>query len=642
MTADAFRAFSFDDVLVRPQTSEVFKAGAPVPLEPKAFALLVFLIENRRRLVEKDEILDIVWKDAVVTENALASAIAKLRKTLGDDTKTAKYIQTIHTRGYRFIADVLEREDSGVNVRARIPGGNGAPALQDAVSGATTQEAARTVPGARRIASRKPLAFAVVLCGLLVAGGFLWKRSSEVRRGTSKAIVASIAVLPFQLEGTNAGNEYLGIEIADALTARLSNSTRLDVRPTAVVMHYATPGNAPADIGRALGVDYLLLGKIHTSPDRVTTELIRIRDGAPLQTATFDDTFTSIFQVEESLSSKILRAMTVTLDHEERQQFRKRYTENPEAYDAFLKAHYFMNQASAEGTEKGIASFQHAIELDPRYAMAYAGLADCYLRIIRFVGAAPAEFVPKSRAAATKALEIDETVAYAHSMLGYIAYQFDWDYPRAEREYQRGRELDPTLTHQWHASYLLALNRVPEAEKEYVAFAQFLPFMLPGGASFGQYFYLSRQHDKAVDQLHKTIEMGSRFAPAHELLGMVYEQQGRMNEAAAELQKAVDLSSGNYGMGSMGHLYASLGKPKDARRMLRLLERQSKHAYVSPYHSALIYAGLGEKDKAIDALQKAYDERSLYAPYLRFDPRLNDLRGEPRFQDFLRSTGLPF
>ena len=633
MTTELSKVLSFDDVKVEPRTCEVFKGGTVVQLEPKVFRLLVFLIENRDRLVEKEEILDILWKDVNVTENALASAIAKLRRTLGDDSKTAKYIQTVHTRGYRFIANVEVKSDLGAN-------GNAATAVTAAVAlPLRVQTTAATPPGPHTSLSAKRVALTGVVCVLLLAAALFWKSFAARKLPVPAGSVTSIAVLPFASSGATGDDQILGFEIADALTSKLSNSTHLSVRSTSAVLHYSELQKDPKAIGQALNVDYVLEGSIQRSPDLVTMQLIRVRDAASLQTASFNEKFTNIFQVEESLSSQVLRALTVTLDHEEKQKSRRRFTENPSAYDAFLKAHYFMNLATRDGVDKGIASFQQAIALDPNYAMAYAGLGDCYLRLFR-AGVAPAEFVPKSRAAETKAIALDNAVAYAHSMLGYIAFQYDWDFPRAEREYMLARQFDPTLIHQWYAFYLLSLNRVPEADLEFRKFAGFLPFMLPGNAMYGQYFYLTGQDEQAVLQLKKTLAMQADYPPVHEFLGMAYEQEGRTDEAIAEMKKAIDLSEGKYGLGSLGHLYAKVGRRTDAQKMLQSIAEESKSAYISPYQLAIVHAGLGEKEKAIDELEKAYAERSLAAYLLRFDPRLNNLRSEPRFQDFVRHIGL--
>jgi tetratricopeptide (TPR) repeat protein len=306
-----------------------------------------------------------------------------------------------------------------------------------------------------------------------------------------------------------------------------------------------------------------------------------VRDAAPLQTVSFNEKFTNIFQAEDSLSAQLLRALSVTLYNEEKRRFGRRFTQNAAAYQAFLNAHYFMNLATKDGTNKGIASFQQAIAIDPDYAMAYAGMGDCYLRLFRF-GTAPGEFVPQGRAAETKAIELDNTVAYAHSLLGYIAFQYDWDFPRAEREYKIARGFDPALVHQWYGFYLLARNRVPEADSEFKKFNDFLPSLVSASAFYGQYFYFRRQNGLAVDQLNKTVAMQPDYPPAHEFLGMVYEQEGRTNEAITEIQKAIDLSGGEYGLGSLGHVYATAGRHNDARNMLQSIAEQSSRTYVSP------------------------------------------------------------
>jgi tetratricopeptide (TPR) repeat protein len=254
-------------------------------------------------------------------------------------------------------------------------------------------------------------------------------------------------------------------------------------------------------------------------------------------------------------------------------------------------------------------------------------------------GKAPADFVPKSRAAVMKALELDETVAYAHSMLGRIAYQYDWDFPRAEREYARARELNPKLVHAWYAAFLLTRNRVAEAEVERQKFEAFLPFA--GGSGLSQHFYFTGQYDRALDLINRKLETRPDAPALREWLGLVYEQLGRTGEAIEEFQKAISLSQGIDGLGALGHVYAVSGKLAEAENTLRKLDELSKRMYVSPYQKAVIYAGLGKKSEALKFLEKAYGERSLSPISLRFDPRLNDLRGDPRFQDFIRRTGMP-
>ncbi len=568
--------FLFDDVRVEPQTFKLLKAGHAVPLEPKAFNVLLFLIENRGRLIEKGEILDAIWKETHVTENALTREITKLRKALGDDPKAAKYIQTVHTRGYRFIAEVEVENGQATNGSGEKKAvlaeeqENGFQKVAPFVARPPIVAAKEAKPkhGVWRLLSPKALALIGGIGLFLIGAVSLWKTSSETKRPQINNVINSLAVLPFKSLSAGGGDEYLGVEIADALITKLSNSTRLVIRPTTTVLPYTESNQDLAEIGRALKVDYVLSGKIQRPDNHMTVQLVRIRDGVSLQTATFDEQFTDIFQIEDSLSAKVMSALMVTLDSEEQMQWRKRYTESPQAYEAFLKAHYFMNKATKEGIDKGLEHFQQAIALDPKYALAYAGLADCYHKLGNH-GVAPAAFVPQSRTAIMKALELDDTVAYAHSILGRMAYQYDWDFPKADREYKRARQLQPTLVHQWYASYLLALNRTPEAEIEYRKFEDFLPF-LPGNFGLAQYFYFMRQDDHAVDLVRKKLEMNPNYPPLHQMLGLIYEQQGRTDEAIAEFQKAIELSHGNYGLGSLGHLYATLGEEaRPSRRSSR-------------------------------------------------------------------------
>jgi serine/threonine-protein kinase len=297
-----------------------------------------------------------------------------------------------------------------------------------------------------------------------------------------------------------------------------------------------------------------------------------------------------------------------------------------------------MNKLTPADIDKSIDYFRQAIDLDPKYAMAYAGLSDSYMRLGR-TGKAPAEFLPKSRAAVMKALELDETVAYAHSMLGRIAYLYDWDFPRAEREYARARELNPNLVHAWYGSYLLTMNRVAEAEAEQQKFEAFLPFA--AGSGLSQHFYLTGQYDRVVDLMNRKLEANPNFAPLHEWLGLAYEQQGRGPQANEEFQKVIALSNSVEGLGSLGHLYAISGKKDEAQKILQKIDELGKRLYLSPYQKAVVYAGLGQNDQALSELEKAYNQRSLSPVSLRFDPRLNGLRSEPRFRDFTRRVGLP-
>jgi DNA-binding winged helix-turn-helix (wHTH) protein/TolB-like protein len=634
MTARNSSVFLFDDIRVDPATFRAFKAEQVISLEPKTLSLLLFLIENRGRLIEKDEILDAIWSGTHVTENALTREIGKLRKSLGDDPKAPKYIETVHTRGYRFIAELAESNGSGAAVSPEVETVE-AETQAESLSGPEPVLATAPVAPARRTHLYRVIVTVVaVAIGLGVIGGIvLWKRRSAPVPPPTPVAGNSVAVLPFKT--SFAGDEYLGFELADALVNRLNNSTKLSVSPITDALRYENQD--PRTIGSLMKVDYVLSGEIDRTRQRMSINLVRVRDGVALLAESYDEKFDDIFKLEDSLGARVLNSMMVTLDHEETQGPQRRYTENQQAYEAFLKAHFEFNKMNPKGFEKSIEYFQQAIALDPKYAMAYAGLSDIYMRGDR-AGKPPAEYLPKSRAAVMKALELDETVAYAHSMLGRIAFRYDWDFPRAEREYARARELNPKLVHAWYGAYLLAMNRVAEAEVESQKFDDFLPFI--GGSGIAQHFYYTGQYDRALDTINRKLETRPDAPGLHEWLGLVYEQQGRTGEAIEEFQKAISASEGIDGVGSLGHAYAVSGKMGEAENVLRKFDELTRHKYVTPFQKALIYAGLGKKEEALKFLEKAYSERSLQPVSLRWDPRLNGLRGDPRFQDFMRRTGL--
>ena len=638
MTLSNSSAFLFDDIRVEPATFRAFKAGQGIQLEPKALRLLIFLIENRGRVIEKEEILNTIWNGTYVTENALTREIGKLRKVLGDDPKAPKYIQTVHTLGYRFIAELYEGSSEESPVSAC--GQDDAAARPESVLVCEPPSAAAIPAGsttAKRTHSHRAITTAIsIAIALGVISAIVgWKRRSAIVSPPAVA-ATSVAVLPFKTSLPD--EEYLGVEIADSLVTRLSNGTKLSVSPIAAALHYEQMNRDPRTIGSLMKVDYVLYGEIDRAGQHMSTHLVRVHDGVALVNETYDEKFDDIFRLEDSLSAKVLNSLLVTLDHEERQGLQKRYTGNQQAYETFLKAHFFMGKSTRLDTDRSIDLFRQAIDLDPKYAMAYAGLSDCYMRL-RIFGVPPTDFLPKSRAAVMKALELDETVPYAHSMLGRIAYQYDWDFSRAEREYARARELDPKLTHAWFGFLLLILNRANEAEAEQQAFEQFLPFSQ--SINLAQHFYFTGQYDRVVDNLSVKLAANPNNASLHEWLGLAYEQQSRNEQAIEEFQKAISLSNGVDGLGSLGHLYAMSGKKDEAQKILQKIDEAGKRFYVTPYQKAVVYAALGKTDQALAEIGNAYNQRSLLPTSLRFDPRLNKLRQDPQFKDFVRRTGMP-
>jgi DNA-binding winged helix-turn-helix (wHTH) protein/TolB-like protein len=619
----------FDDFRVEPRNYKIFRADRMLALEPKTFQILMFLLENHDRVVEKRELLDAVWKDVAVTENALTREVGKLRKALGDDPKAPKYVETVHTRGYRFIAGVRTIEGAPETV----PSGEG----EDGNGNPETPAGPVNGAGGARVFRWLPKQIFVLLGALaLMVGGaiVLSQRAAWPTTSGAKRTRTTLAVLPFRSLDGDPNDRYAGLGIADALITKLSNSAQLALSPVSTILHYTDPARDSLAVGRAMNVDYVLEGKFQRLGDhmRVTVQLLCVAcDGGSRWAASFDETSKDLFQVQDSISRKVAAALPLELSGDEQKKLAKRETTQPAAQLAFAKGKMLLDDDISQSLENAIEAFQLAISRDPGYAMAWTLLADGFRRR-ELYGAAPRDFIPKTREAIAKARALDDGLAYTHSILGLVAFQYDWDFARADREYQRALQLQPSWIQQWHARYLLATNHASEAEGEYRHFMRMVPFSSWGGANFAQFLYLTGQYPAAIEQIQKVLQRQPDYALSHELLGLVYEQQARTDNAVQEFQKASGLSNGHYGSAALGHLYAAQGRRADVQQALDNLDGQGKHRYVAPFELAVVYAGMGDNAKAVDELEQAYAERSLSAQSLRFDPRLNNVRKEPRYR----------
>nr|MBA2703849.1 tetratricopeptide repeat protein [Blastocatellia bacterium] len=434
--------------------------------------------------------------------------------------------------------------------------------------------------------------------------------------------------------------------ISDALINRLGNIRQVVVRPTNAVRKYTDPGQDPMVIGRELGVDTVLDGNIQRAGERVrvTAQLINVRNNAPLWSETFDEKFTDIFTVQDTISERVVQALTLTLTGEEKKLLTKRPTSNTEAYQAYLKGRYFWNKRTEEGYKRAIEYFEESIEKDPRYAQAYAGLADSYA-LLGSMGNAVlprSEAMPRAKLAAEKALLIDETLAEAHASLAFVLMHFEWDWPGAEREFKRAIELNPSYAtaHHWYAYYLLARGRTDESLAEIKRAQEIDPLSLIINTDVGEMYFFARQYDRAIEQCQKTRELDPDFDLAVRLLGWTYLQKGMHEKAIAELQRAVSLSQGRRDSTALlGYAYGVVGKREEAKEVLSELKEIGKRSYVGPFEIALIYTGLNEKDQAFAWLEKAYDERSGSLILLNADPALDGLRSDRRFADLVRRVG---
>jgi DNA-binding winged helix-turn-helix (wHTH) protein/TolB-like protein/Tfp pilus assembly protein PilF len=610
-----------------------------VPLTPKVFETLLLLVENRGHTVTKEEMIARLWPESFVEEGSLSQNIFLLRKALGGDAQGNQIIKTVPRRGYRFVADVTEvsEGETGLLIEQQRH--------SETVSGEPASE-----PGARRVfavassvanrsrawtLSRRLLVVAVV--GVLAGTVYLLRTAGKA---PPPATIHSIAILPFTSLSAET-DDYLGLGMADALITRLSDTRQVAVSPTSAVLKYGRATDALA-AGRELNVDSVMEGKVQIAGDkvRVTVQLLRVSNGVPLWARSFDENFTNIFNVQDVISEKVAATLMLNLTNDERRQLTRRTTDNVEAYRLYLKGRYFWNRSDTREIEKGIEYFEQAIAQDNNYGPAYAGLADSYALLgYRYDTAIQREAMAKAKAAAERALEIDDGLAEAHSSLALVLFRHEWNWVEAERQFKRALELDPNyaIAHHYYGRYLSAAGRLDEAIREVKLAQELDPVSLRISTTLAEMFYLDRRYDEAIAQFRKTLEMDPNFASAHEFLSLAYEQKQLYRESVEEaLRSRALLGASPKTSEELKRGYEKGGMNGYRRQALNLLKERIEGGAVAPYPVAVLYACLGENDRAFQWLGKAFDDRSVWVAYLRYDPRLDALRAEPRFQTLLK------
>jgi DNA-binding winged helix-turn-helix (wHTH) protein/tetratricopeptide (TPR) repeat protein len=575
MTTAAKRCFEFGAFRLDTGERLLLHQGETVSLTPKAFDMLVTLVENSGHLVEKSELMRKLWPDSFVEEGSLAQNVSLLRKALGEN-ETEKFIETVPRRGYRFVATVVSKSTRVID-----------------------------------------------------------------------ATIQSIAVLPFKSLGVEGGDEYLSVGIAETLTTRLSSLKLLTVRPTSAVLKYARSEKDALETGQELQVDTILEGSIRRAGERlrVTARLVSVCDQAVLWADKFDEQFTDIFAVEDSISAKVTQALALKVSGEEQKRLTRRYTNNAEAYQLYLKGRYFWNKRTEEGFEQGITHFTQAVAKDATYALAYAGLADSYIGLTFYNFGAPHDAMPKAKEAAMNALAIDSALAEAHTSLAHILMNYDWNWSEAEKEFKLSMQLNPSYAtaHQWYAiHYLTAMDRLEEALEEMTQALQLEPASLVMNSFMGATLYFARRYDEAVEQCRRTIEMDPHFAVAHWHIGLAYEQKGMFDEAIAQFQTATQLSGGSPLIKAcLGHAYAKANRRNDVTKILAELNELSRERYISSYERAAISVALGKKEESFQWLERAYEEHSFHMVYLKVWPQFSAIRSDARFQNLIQRLGLP-
>lgn len=584
-----------------------------LPLTSKAFDTLLVLITNRDRVLLKDELMKLVWPDSFVEEVNLAQNVSALRKALGETPGENRFIATVPGKGYRFVGEVREASEFVPETPADIAG----------------------APHARR---RSPLVFIAVCAFAALAAsvyivGIAGKRNAELSRPRS------IAVLPFRSLDRQAGDEHLGIGMTDAVITKLSNVRALVVRPTTAVLRYADGATDPAKAGHELAVESLLDGKVQQAGDRirVTVQLIRVDDGQPLWAQTFDDKAADLFSMEDSISEKVAQALAVKLGGDEQKKMVRHYTSNIEAYRDYVQGRYFEFQFTAGGLNQAIWEFDRAIELDPSYALAYAGLADAYTTASDWV-LPPREALPKAESAARKAILFDDQLAEGHAALAH-ALLHQWKLKASGDEFRRALKLNPNNTSFYFAygEYLTDTSRQDEAVAELNKALQLDPLSPEINGFIAWPLYLKHDYDGALAACMRTIKLYPEYWVVHWFAGATYLMKRQVPQAITELQKARALNPDSMeNLATLAAAYAISGDQTATNSLLSdLLNRRSKQ-YVSPLNMAGIYHALGQTDQVFRWLAKAYADQSEILIVLQYDPQWDDLHSDPRFQELVR------
>jgi DNA-binding winged helix-turn-helix (wHTH) protein/Flp pilus assembly protein TadD len=557
----------------------LLRGGALVALTPKAFDTLLHLIQNRQRVVEKDELMQAIWPDTSVEENNLNQNISTLRRVLGESRGENRYIATIPGKGYRFIADV-----------------EGGGALSGPVQAARER--------------------------------------------------VTLAVLPFENLSSDREREYLADGLTEETIAALGqiDPEHLGVIGRTSVMIYKKATKTLGEIGSELGASYLVESTLRGEGGRfrVTSKLIHVKDQVQVWTASYDGEPASVLNFQRELSAAIAEQIRLRLSPERLSALARRQTRNAEAYDLYLRGRHYWHQLTPPTTKRAVECFSRATQLDPEYALAWSGLADAYAASPINGDAPPLAMWPLAREAAARSVAAEPNLAEAQTSLGFVKFWFDWDWLVAEAAYRKAIELDPSypMAYRMLGIALAHMGRYAEARPEMARLRELDPLLAINQALSAQVAFAGREYAAAVQFARQAVVVDPEFWIGLFQLGQAYEQSGESELALEALNKAGRFSGGNSKAISLrGYVFAKLGRANEAREVLSTLEVIARERYVPPYAMALVHAGLGESELALEWLERALAVRDVHLAFLPVDPKWDAFRGDPRFQALLKQCG---
>jgi len=518
-------------------------------------------------------------------------------------------------------------------------------ALSDVPASVTADSEKATVRVPQQMTAKATLGLAglavVAVLSLLIAANVGGLRDRLWRGGH----IQSLAVLPLASLSGDSAQDYFADGMTEAMITELAQISGLRVISRTSVMQYKGGKKSLPEIARELHVDSVLEGSVLRSGEkvRITAQLIQAFPERHLWAQSYVSDLRDIMAVQSQVARSVAGEIRVKLTASEEARLQKSRPVNPGAHDAYLRGRYFRRKGGLENVEKAGHYFEQALDNDPLYAPAYAALADYYSVLPFYTGARPDEVLPKAKAAVARALELDDSLAEAHASLAYIYTYYDWDWAHGDQEFQQALQLNPNdaaVRHRY-SRYLSSLGRIDEALREIKHEQELDPLSQVAKANVGMIYYFARQYDSAIKPLNDVLKEDPKFDTAYWGLGLIYEQKGMPAEAVAQMEKAAALSPDSNTMASLGHAYAIAGQKEKAQKILGQLDAQSKKESISGYQFAVIYAGLGELNKALAELEKAFKERSTLLGYIKMDPRFDPIRSDARFIDLQRRIGLP-
>ncbi len=568
------------------QVRRLTRSGEVVPLTAKLFDILLLLVEGGGRLITKEELMSKIWADRFVEENNLPASISALRRLLGERRGGREYIETVPTRGYRFVGRLVGEEGP---------------------------EKSKAAPQTRSV---------------------------EINQHEE---ISSLAVLPFVNLAEDRNLDYLVDGITESIINSLSKLPQLRVMARSSVFRMKGREADATEVGAELGVRAVLVGRVRQVEGHliIGVELVRVVDGTQLWGERYDRQPSDIFAVQREITEKILNNLRLKLTGEQRMRLVDKYTSDLEAYNLYLIGRHFWNRRTEKGIRKGIHYFEEAIKRDENFAPAHVGLAGCFTSLTDWNILPADETFPRARYAATRALEIDSTLAEAYAVLGVIDF-YSWNWLVAKKEFEQAITLTPNSAqvYLWYSTYWMAMGDLDEALAAAQQSLMFDPLSPLIYSKIARVLLSMKQYKAALEHCYQAIELDENFAAAHEVLGFIYSETGAYEEAVSKFNKVLALTDDTEVKGLLGYTYAISGKYDKALGILRDLQQQSEERYIPKQAILFIHIGLGNKEETFELLESMYKERSHVLGGLNSFPIFDSLRSDTRFIDLTQRIGL--